>query len=41
ARYGAFVADALPSDLRHQSFKDFRLNYAKEAMLGQKVSIYG
>ena len=41
ARYGAFVADALPEELRHVKFTDFRLNYAKEAMLGQKLEVYG
>ncbi|MBR6912957.1 MAG: acyl-[Treponema sp.] len=41
ARYGAFVADALPENLRHVQFKDFRLNYAKEAKLGQKVQVFG
>ena len=41
ARYGAFVADALPEDFRRVEFTDFRLNYAKEAMLGQKMSVYG
>lgn len=41
ARYGAFIADALPENLRHVTFKDFRLNYAKEAKLGQKVQVFG
>lgn len=41
ARYGAFVADALPPELRHAEFTDFRLNYAKEAKLGQKMQIFG
>ncbi len=41
ARYGAFVADALPHELRHTMIKDFRLNYAKEAKLGQKMQIFG
>lgn len=41
ARYGAFVADAIPADLRDATFTDFRLNYAKEAKLGQKVEIFG
>lgn len=41
ARYGAFVADALPSELRHTRLRDFRLNYAKEAKLGQKMQIFG
>ncbi|MBQ0050754.1 MAG: acyl-[acyl-carrier-protein] thioesterase [Treponema sp.] len=41
ARYGAFVADALPEQLRHVTFTDFRLNYAKEAKIGQKLTVYG
>lgn len=41
ARYGAFVADAIPENLRHVQFTDFRLNYAKEAMLGQKITTFG
>ena len=41
ARYGAFVADVIPENLRATTFTDFRLNYAKEAKLGQKLSVYG
>ena len=41
ARYGAFVADAIPEDLRQAAFTDFRLNYAKEAKIGQKLEIFG
>lgn len=41
ARYGAFVADALPAELRHVQFTDFRLNYAKEAKLDQKMQVFG
>lgn len=41
ARYGAFVADAIPESLRHVKFTDFRLNYAKEAKLGQKLTTWG
>jgi acyl-ACP thioesterase len=41
ARYGAFVADALPKELRRVAFTDFRLNYAKEAMLGEKLQVFG
>lgn len=41
ARYGAFVADTIPARLRETRFTDFRLNYAKEAKLGQKLSVYG
>ena len=41
ARYGAFVADAIPENLRKTAFTDFRLNYAKEAKLGQLLTTYG
>ena len=41
ARYGAFVADAIPPELRQAKFTDFRLNYAKEAKLDQKLEIFG
>ena len=41
SRYGAFVADALPPALRDAAFTDFRLNYAKEAKLGEKLSVFG
>ncbi len=41
ARYGAFVADALPERFQRVAFKDFRLNYAKEAKYGQKITVYG
>lgn len=41
ARYGAYVADAIPESLRDKTFTDFRLNYAKEAKLGDKLSVYG
>lgn len=41
ARYGAFVADAIPEDMRGMAFTDFRLNYAKEAKLGQRLQILG
>lgn len=41
ARYAAFAADALPEEFEGKEFKDFRINFAKEAMLGQKVQIFG
>ena len=41
ARYGAFVANAIPENLREKDFTDFRLNYAKEAKLDQKLEIFG
>lgn len=41
SRYAAFAADALPAELQGVEFKDFRINFAKEAMLGQKVQVFG
>lgn len=41
ARYGAFVADALPESVRGRTFTDFRLNYAKEAKLGEVLRVFG
>lgn len=41
ARYGAFAADALPGRYAGVEFTDFRINYAKEAMLGEPLKIFG
>lgn len=41
SRYGAFTADALPEEFAKTKFKDFRINFAKEAMLGQTLKIFG
>lgn len=41
SRYAAFLSDALPQNLRHVKFTDFRINFAKEAMLGEELGIYG
>ncbi len=41
ARYGAFVADALSEKYFSKNFTDFRINYAKEAMLGETLRIFG
>jgi len=41
ARYIAFAIDALPENLQNVEFKDFKINFAKEAMIGQKVEIWG
>ena len=40
ARYGAFMADAIPESLRGAAFTDFRLNYAKEAKLGETLRVF-
>ncbi len=39
SHYGAFIIDALPSEYVEKDFCDFRINYSKEALLGQKLSI--
>ena len=41
SRYGAFIMDALPLDWADRPLRDFRINYSKEAMLGQELSVYG
>ncbi len=41
ARYGAFLADALPAPYRDKAFTDFRINFAKEAMLGETMQVFG
>ncbi|MBR1911135.1 MAG: acyl-[Treponema sp.] len=41
SRYGAFIADAIPPQYHNKELSDFRINYSKEAMLGQKLKIYG
>ena len=41
SRYGAFITDALPVQYNEKNFTDFRINYSKEAMLGQNLKVYG
>ena len=41
SRYGAFLEDALPEAYREKAFTDFRINYSKEAVLGQELSVWG
>lgn len=41
ARYAAFLFDALPPKISRCNITDVRLNYAKEALLGQPLKIYG
>ena len=41
SRYGAFITDALPEQYLKKEFTDFRINYSKEAMYGQKLQIFG
>jgi len=41
AKYANFVFDAIPAEYQTKQFKDFRLNYSKEAMLGEKIALKG
>ncbi|WP_288605644.1 acyl-ACP thioesterase domain-containing protein [uncultured Treponema sp.] len=41
ARYAAFIEDAIPEEFRGRKPKDFKINFAKEAMLNDKVEIFG
>lgn len=41
ARYGAYVIDSLPSEYQKKNFKDFRINYSKEAIAGQMLRLFG
>ncbi len=41
ARYGAFVIDSLPQEYQKKDFCDFKINYNKEAIQGQKIELYG
>lgn len=40
SRYAAFLFDALPQEFQNKNFKDFRINYSKEAMIGETVKLY-
>ena len=41
ARYGAFVEDNLPPQYAEKTPLEFRINFSKEAMLGQKLHLFG
>ncbi len=41
SRYGAFAIDSLPEEFQNKNFTDARLNYSREAMLGDTIEIYG
>lgn len=40
SRYMAFIMDALPAEWRKKNFTDLRVNYSKEALLGDELGIY-
>lgn len=39
SRYGAFVRDVLPPEYRNRPFKDIRINYSKEAVLDDVITM--
>ena len=41
SRYGVFAYDVLPGEIQKRTLIDFRLNYAKEAHLGDTLEILG
>ncbi len=40
SRYGAYTVDCLPPEYQQKTFTDFRINFAKEAMLGDMLQMY-
>jgi acyl-ACP thioesterase len=40
-RYAAFIEDVLPAELRTKDVKDFKINFAKEALLDDTLKIFG
>lgn len=41
SRYAAFIEDSLPAEFHGRRARDFKINFAKEAMLGEEVALYG
>ena len=39
--YHALLIDALPAEYQKKDFTDLRINYSKEAMVGQEIQLYG
>ncbi len=39
SKYINFVLDALPAEYQNKNYKDFKINYSKEAVLNDEVSI--
>lgn len=40
SKYANFVIDCLPEEFQNKTFKEMRLNYSKEAVLGEEVSVF-
>lgn len=41
SRYAAFIEDSLPPQFRTRRARNFKINFAKEAMLNEEVALYG
>ncbi|MGN0729630.1 acyl-[acyl-carrier-protein] thioesterase [Treponema sp.] len=41
ARYAAFIEDTLPCQLQFKKPREFKINFAKEAMLNDTIEIFG
>jgi len=39
SKYINFVLDALPAEFQNKTYKDFKINYSKEALLNDEISI--
>ncbi len=39
SKYINFVIDSLPPEFQNKTYRDFKLNYSKEALLGDEISI--
>lgn len=39
SRYGNYILDALPEDILEQEISEFKINYSKEAFLGEEMTI--
>ncbi len=41
SRYAAFALDHIPAEYQNRKFTGFRINYSKEAKLGDEIQIFG
>nr|MCR5187787.1 acyl-[acyl-carrier-protein] thioesterase [Treponema sp.] len=39
SKYINFVLDSLPAEYQNMTYKDFKINYSKEAVLNDEVSV--
>ena len=41
SRYGNYITDVLPMSIIEGEIAEFRINYSKEALLGEEITLYG